>query len=227
MSNPIPPEFDKYAGRYEADLRESIPPVFSEDQYFSEYKVRYVARRIESRDSIRLLDFGCGVGLSLGLLNRQFPNMELWGYDVSVQSVEVARQRAMTAHLTSNLGDLPCAKFDVIFAANVFHHIPGAERMDALARCKSLLRTGGRMFLFEHNPFNPVTRLIFERCSYDAGAVMLYKREVLLLAEAVGLSVVQSNYTLFFPRQVAFLRPFERFLGWFPLGAQYCVEMAK
>ena len=99
--------------------------------------------------------------------------------------------------------------------------------MDALLKCKQLLRDGGSIFLFEHNPFNPVTRLIFERCAFDEGAVMLRLREVKALAESVGLSVTRSDYTLFFPRQLSFLRPMERLLGWLPLGAQYCVEMAK
>src|SRR5262249_50895625 len=111
--------------------------------------------------------------------------------------------------------------------ANVFHHIPCADRIAVMARCKSLMRTGGRLFLFEHNPLNPVTRRIFERCPFDQGATMLRRREALVLAEAVGLSVIRSEYTLFFPRQLRLLRPFERLLGWFPLGAQYCVEMTR
>ena len=227
MNKRTPPEFDHYAGRYEADLKQSIPSSLAEDQYFAEYKIRYVAHRIGSHDPMSLLDFGCGVGRSLCLLNKQFPNTELWGYDVSTQSVELARQHAKMAHLTSNLDDLPIAGLDVIFAANVFHHIPHAERMGALAQCKRLLRDNGRIFLFEHNPFNPVTRFIFERCPFDEGAVMLRRREAIALAEKVGLSVVRSDYTLFFPRQLSFLRPMERLLGWLPLGAQYCVEMAK
>lgn len=227
MSKSSPPEFDQYAGRYEADLQRSIPPAIADDRYFAEYKIRHVTRRIGGRASGKILDFGCGVGRSLGLLSEHFPRMELWGYDLSEQSIELARQRAPKARLTSNLTDLPEAAFDVIFAANVFHHIPAAERTGSLSRCKSLLRNGGRMFLFEHNPVNPVTRLIFERCPYDRGAEMLRRREALLLAQSVGMRVLRARYTLFFPRQVGFLRPIERLLGWLPLGAQYCVEMAK
>lgn len=226
MKKITPPEFDHYADRYETDLKKSIPVAFSEDQYFAEYKIRYIAHRIGVHAPKSLLDFGCGVGRSLGLLNTQFPDTELWGFDVSAQSVKLARQHAGTANLTSNLNDLPVGGLDVIFAANVFHHIPPKERMEALSHCKRLLRDGGRVFLFEHNPFNPVTRLIFERCAFDEGAVMLRLREVVKLAESVGLNVVRSDYTLFFPRQLSFLRPMERLLGWLPLGAQYCVEMA-
>lgn len=227
MSKSPPPEFDHYAGRYEEDLRQSMPEALAEDRYFAEYKVRHVARRTVSRKPARLLDYGCGIGRSLNLFAEMLPGVELWGYDVSARSVDLARERAPGAKLTSALDELPAAAFNVIFAANVFHHIPAAERAGALARCKALLGAGGRLFLFEHNPANPVTRLVFERCPYDRGAAMLPKREALQLAEAAGLRVLRSTYTLFFPRPVAFLRPLERLLGWLPLGAQYCVEMAK
>ena len=227
MSDFTPPEFDRYASRYEADLRQSIPSILAEDKYYAEYKIRHLACRIGNRELKRCLDFGCGVGLSLGLLHQRFPTTELWGYDVSSQSIAIARERAGMARLTSNLDDLPASGFDMIVSANVFHHIPGVAREDTLAKCKRLLRNSGIFFLFEHNPLNPVTRLVFERCPYDEGAVMLHRREVLRLAEAVGLEIVHSDYTLFFPRQLAFLRPVERMLGWLPLGAQYCVEMMK
>ena len=227
MNEPSPHEFDRHADRYEADMRQSIAAALADDQYFAEYKIRYVARRMQDNAPSRLLDFGCGIGRSLSLFHLQFPGAELWGYDVSPKSIEFARQRRAMAHLTSNLADLPLAEFDLIFAANVFHHIARSKRGEVLARCRDLLRNGGRIFVFEHNPFNPVTRLVFERCPFDKGASMLRRREVLLLAKEVGLNVLHSGYTLFFPRQVAVLRPLERMLEWLPLGAQYCVEMAK
>jgi SAM-dependent methyltransferase len=227
MNKPQPSEFDKYANRYESDLQESLPTALAEDQYFAAYKVNHIAYRLDGGELQRLLDFGCGVGRSLCLLNKQFPNAELWGYDISTQSVELARKRAVMAYLTSNLDDLPEAGFDAILAANVFHHIPPAERKDALLRGKKLLRDNGRLFVFEHNPFNPLTRLVFERCPYDKGAIMLPRRETLKLADEVGLRVIRSDYTLFFPPQLGRLRSLERLFGWLPLGAQYCVEMAK
>lgn len=227
MKVPVKPEFDEYASCYEAELRQSIPNILVEDAYFAEYKIRHIARRIRNENPLMILDFGCGIGRSLGLLRHQFPNAELWGFDVSEQSVDIARQRTEKLSLTCNLDELPLNAFDVILAANVFHHIPHDARLDAVEQCKRLLKVDGRFFLFEHNPFNPFTRLIFERCPYDQGATMLRRQEALKLAIAAGLVVIKSDYTLFFPRQLSPFRPFEKFLGWLPLGAQYCVEMAK
>jgi 2-polyprenyl-3-methyl-5-hydroxy-6-metoxy-1,4-benzoquinol methylase len=227
VTTPSTPEFDRYAERFEEDMRQTIPAAFAEGQYFTEYKILHVARRLLDQKVIRFLDFGCGIGHSLCFASVQFPNAEIWGYDVSTKCIELARQRVGMAKLTSNLDDLPSGGFDVVFAANVFHHIPLVDRKAMMARCKNLLRTGGRIFLFEHNPLNPMTRRIFERCAFDTGAVMLHRGEVLQLAEVVGLKIGHADYTLFFPRQLAFLRLLERMLGWLPLGAQYCVEMVN
>lgn len=227
MINPSTPEFDQYAARFEEDMRRTIPAAFAEGQYFAEYKIRHVARRLLDQRVTSFLDFGCGIGHSLGYASALFPDAEIWGYDESSKCIELARQRIGMAKLTSNLDDVPTGGFDVVFAANVFHHIPFANRKAALARCKRLLRTGGRIFLFEHNPMNPITRRIFERCAFDKAAVMLDRREALQLGAAVGLKILHADYTLFFPRQLAFLRPLESMLGWLPFGAQYCVEMVK
>ena len=218
-------DFDRYAEGYEDALRKSIPKVLVEEQYFVEYKIRHVARCVLGKEVKKFLDFGCGIGQSLCVANRHFPNAELWGYDVSAECIAVAKQRAKIVKLTSSLDDLPSESFDVVFVANVFHHIPSSERIRVMQRCKSLLRDDGRIFMFEHNPFNPVTRWVFQRCPFDEGAVMLLRSEAFALAKAAGLRLIRSDYTLFFPRQLGFLRLFEPMLGWFPLGAQYCVEM--
>ncbi len=226
----LPPEFDRHAATYEADLHDSLPAALAEDRYFAEYKVRHVVRRLgatAARMDLRLLDYGCGIGRSLAIFREALASAELWGYDPSPRSIEKASHQSGGARLTSDAQDLPAAAFDVVFAANVFHHIPAAERAAALAGCGELLRAGGRVFLFEHNPLNPATRWVFERCPFDRGARMLARREACALAAAARLRIVHSPYTLFFPKPLAFLRPLERTLGWLPLGAQYCVEMEK
>jgi len=221
------PEFDKYADKYEFNLNESIPLALSEDNYFSKYKVDYVKRRLGKDIPDKILDFGCGIGLSLSILNSQFQKSDIWGYDLSKKSLDIAKNRVENITLTNDCESLPDNSFDMIFIANVFHHIPVNERGKALLLCKKLLSSRGKIFLFEHNPLNPLTRMIFERCPYDKGASMLLKREILHLAGKSGLSTVRSDYTLFLPKQFSFLRVLESKLGWLPLGAQYCVEMSK
>ena len=221
------PEFDQYAGQYDRILGEAIPEGLNEDSYFAEYKIALMAARLKGRNPIHILDFGCGAGRSLPYLDQYFPKAELWGYDVSPASLKVAAERVPRAKLFLDWSAVASMRFDVIVAANVFHHIPSAQRPQALAQCYEALVAGGQMFLFEHNPFNPATRWIFERCPFDADAEMLSLRTALDLARKAGFLSERHGYTLFFPRPLAFLRRLEPWLIRIPLGAQYYIQMAK
>jgi len=221
------PEFDQYAEAYDRLMGETIPEGLNEDGYFAEYKIALMARRSGASKPRRILDFGCGAGRSLPYLADYFPDAELWGYDVSPASLAIAAQRVPKARLFFDWSGLGETRFDVIIAANVFHHIPPAQRLPALSQCQQALADNGQMFLFEHNPYNPATRWIFERCPFDADAEMFSLKTALGLAKQAGFSATQQGYTLFFPRPLARLRPLEPLLKHLPLGAQYYVQMAK
>ncbi len=221
------PEFDQYAVQYGRILGETIPEELNEDGYFAEYKIALMAKRMAGKTPGHILDFGCGVGRSLPYLDRYFPKAELWGYDVSPASLKIAAERVPRAKLFSDWNAFTDMRFDAIIAANVFHHILPAHRQQALVQCYESLAAEGQMFLFEHNPFNPATRWIFERCPFDADAEMLSLKTALVLARKAGFHSEQHGYTLFFPRPLAFLRRLEPWLIHFPIGAQYYVQMAK
>lgn len=221
------PEFDRYAEQYDRLMQEAIPDGLNEDGYFAEYKVALMAQRLSPAKPRRILDFGCGAGRGLPFLAQYFPDAELWGYDVSPESLKFAAQRAPAARLLSDWDTLGDTRFDAIIAANVFHHIPPEQRRQALEQCRNALTDGGQMFLFEHNPYNPATRWVFERCPFDADAEMFSLSEALRLARDAGFSAAQQGYTLFFPRPLAFLRGLEPMLKRLPLGAQYYVQMEK
>jgi SAM-dependent methyltransferase len=221
------PEFDQFASQYDHVLGEAIPEALNEDGYFAEYKIALMASRFGNRKPARILDFGCGAGRSLPYLEQYFPDAELFGYDLSSASLEIAAKHTPRARLFSDWGEIADMHFDAIVAANVFHHIPVAQRREALVKCRQILAEGGQMFLFEHNPFNPLTRWIFERCPFDVDAEMLNMRSALELSREAGFNSEQHGYTLFFPRQLAFMRRIEPWLKRIPFGAQYYVQMAS
>ena len=221
------PEFDQYAEQYDRLVGETIPESLNEDGYFAKYKIALMAARLGNKKPGRILDFGCGAGRSLPYLDQYFPEAELWGYDVSPVSLKIAAQRVPRAKLFSDWDAIADMHFDVIVAANVFHHIPPDQRQQMLARCCESLCADGQMFLFEHNPLNPATRWIFERCPLDANAEMLSLRTALELTGKAGFHSEQHGYTLFFPRPLAFMRRLEPWLIRLPLGAQYYVQAAK
>lgn len=220
-------EFDRFARQYDEVLSESIPLGMDEDAYFAEYKIVLAAQLTADKKVTRILDFGCGAGRSLPYLARYFPGADLVGFDLSDESLRVAKTRQPDAALYSEWGHLADIRFDLIFAANVFHHIPPAVQLEALLKCKDAMTDSGDMLVFEHNPINPVTRWVFERCPFDVGAEMISKRKMKLLSRNAGMRVAEQGYTLFFPRQLRAFRSVEQHLTWLPLGAQYYVRLEK
>ena len=86
-----------------------------------------------------------------------------------------------------------------------------------------LLAPGGRLFVFEHNPLNPVTRRAVAACDFDDDAVLLWPWQARRVLRSAGLRDVRLDYIVFFPRSLARLRPLEPRLAWLPLGAQVMV----
>ena len=90
-----------------------------------------------------------------------------------------------------------------------------------------LLSDEGSLFVFEHNPFNPVTRRIVNTCPFDRGAVLLRPKEVSDLVRGTGLETKERGYCLFFPGFLRGLRRLEKYLFWLPLGGQYYFKAFK
>lgn len=217
-------EFDKYAESYSSDLKNSIPAGFRTIEYFSTYKVE-LAKRLVGKTPSRILDFGCGIGQCSLHLVRKFTQSEVVGFDVSEDSLSIARPRVPHANFTSNWDLVASQKYDLIFTSNVFHHIDPEEHLLWLGRLKAILSSGGSLVIFEHNPINPLTRIVFKRCIFDQDATMIGQVNFLKLAEKSGFRNRRSKYTLFFPGPLKFLAPLEKFLGWLPLGAQYYLAL--
>jgi len=90
-----------------------------------------------------------------------------------------------------------------------------------LGQLKRLLRPGGLMAIFEHNPVNPVTRYIVATCPFDEKAVLIPAGDFVRRQRQAGFSKVEAAYTGFFPGALKALRPMERFMTALPVGAQY------
>ncbi len=212
-------EFDAHAGSY-ADMHASSVKASGEDPaYFSEYKQKWLERMF-SDDRRPVLDFGCGIGNLTHLLERSFP--EVHGFDPSKKSVEMARTRATKATFFDDKATLPRDTYGTIVLANVLHHVPVAARRDLVAELVTLLAKGGRLVIFEHNPLNPVTVNAVQACAFDVDAVLLFPWEVKRLLDDSGLVGRKLDYIVFFPRQLARLRPLEPYMKGLPLGAQVC-----
>ncbi len=222
-------EFDKFADEYLAIHTENLKLSGETPDYFARYKIDELRRRWSAghRPEPRaILDFGSGVGASLPHLARAFPTAALTAIDVSERSLEISKQRYPELGrrvLYSGDGELPleAAGFDLIFTACVFHHIDAAQHVELFGRLRKLLRPGGALVVFEHNPVNPVTRYIVATCPFDANAVLIPGPVLKARLGEAGFTTVEVRYTGFFPRALAALRSAEPWLAWLPVGAQH------
>lgn len=214
-------DFDDYTANYNQLLHQQTGFFASDDAYFATYKIQIVREYI-LEEPRRILEFGCGIGRNIRFLCEAFHSAEIMGSDVSDMSLEVARTENPSIFFWQE-GDADAAQgdFDLILVAGVFHHIPPSERVAVARLLFSRLVPGGLVFVFEHNPYNPVTRRIVSNCPYDEDAVLLKPGELKDLLWQGGLAVEEWRFSLFFPQWLKPALPLERYIGWLPLGGQY------
>lgn len=226
MSNPKV-DFDDYTDNYNSLLRESTCFFTESEAYFAKYKVDII-RRVVPVSTKRLLEYGCGIGRNIPYLLRAFPDATITGSDISAASLEIACKENPGIEFFIEQTDTASGDpFEVIIIAGVFHHIPVNERPAVMKTLFQRLAPGGTIVIFEHNPFNPVTRKIFNDCPYDRDAVLLKPSELKKLLEDAVLSMRRSAYCLFVPPSLAALFPLEAKLAWLPLGGQYWVKATR
>lgn len=223
-------EFDRHAADYSRILDTSVALSGYDARYFDEYKIREIHRVLASSGILtatpRILNFGCGIGKSEQICSRYFPGCLLFSTDISPESVRIATKENSTltnaVFAVSDGRQVPFDEmFDIIFCAGVFHHIPENERIPVLSELLGKLSPNGRLFVFEHNPWNPVTRRVVESCPLDVNARLITPPEMTRLLRQAGFSRIMRRFIVFFPRSLRLLAPLERLLGWCPLGAQY------
>ncbi len=237
--NPPQSEFDAYAADYSAGMDVGLKRCLgSSAESFIEVKASWLLRYLErfplrgNAASPRLLDYGCGAGTLLHVLSKMKFPAALSGCDVSQEMLKEASKRWPQGEPTRFElieGRAPYAdrSFDLVVISAVMHHVEIPQRNQVYADALRLLSTGGRLIVFEHNPYNPVTQWVVRHTPIDQNAIMLRPGEVVRGLNAIGKVATRTEYLMFFPPRLTLLRPCERLLAWFPLGAQYAVAAEK
>jgi SAM-dependent methyltransferase len=210
-------KFDAYASEYERLHAESVAVTGEETDYFAQYKVDCLVRKGVALDA-EILDFGCGIGNVTTKLAERFSRVQ--GYEPSALSALKAQSRAPTATIHDDLSRVPDAHFSTAVLSCVLHHVPPLERARLLEGLMQKLAPGGRLFVFEHNPLNPLTRRAVAQCAFDDDAILLWPWEARKLLRSAGFERVALDYIVFFPKFLGFLRGLEPKLAWLAAGAQ-------
>jgi ubiquinone/menaquinone biosynthesis C-methylase UbiE len=228
-----PSEFDKYAKSYHEVLSRKIKFTGGTSESYARYKTRIVAARLTTQKVDCILDLGCGDGLMDIYFRKLFSNTELIGLDVSTDSIAVAKERHI-AQCTFMSFDganipLPDQRVDVVFMSCVLHHVPQGQQAGLLHECARVLKPGGCLFIFEHNPFNPITRRVVQDCVFDKDALLIAASNLKALVLLSGFQQARVRYTLFFPRHniFALFHKLERYMAGVPFGGQYYLSAIK
>jgi ubiquinone/menaquinone biosynthesis C-methylase UbiE len=150
--------------------------------------------------------------------------------DVSRKSLDLGRSRfgeiAEFIHFDGGEPPIPDKSIDIILCACVFHHIPHDQHQKILVGLRRKLSERGLLFLFEHNPLNPLTVRAVDTCPFDENAKLITSWKLSESLKLAGFATVETRFRIFFPGLLRKLRPLETYLYWLPLGAQYCLIAA-
>ncbi len=228
-------EFDKFADEYRSLHEADLTASGEAPEYFAEYKMKDLRRLIgetaPAAEGGRFLDFGGGVGTAVPFFRKHLPRARLTCVDVSLKSLGVGTTRfgEHTRFVAFDGVQLPFADaiFDGAFAACVFHHIPPDAHAALFSELRRVLKSGGLLMIYEHNPLNPLTVRAVNACPFDENAILIRASVLRAGVERSGFREARTRYRVFFPRSLQWLRVMENRLWWLPMGAQYFVAGRK
>ncbi|SDO79284.1 class I SAM-dependent methyltransferase [Phyllobacterium sp. OV277] len=221
-------EFDAYKSSYADAVNKSISFSGLNVDFFIRAKavrlVDILRKHIGDPTELSILDVGCGVGTYHPLLRGQVGKIS--GIDPSAECISEAESNNPDVAYKSFDGKQiphPDASFDAAFAICVMHHVPPSDWTYFSSELARVTRPGGLVVLFEHNPYNPLTRRAVNTCPFDADAVLLTKKTASQYLQGAGLRDVDGRYILTVPAIKGVMRKVDDAFGQLPFGAQYFV----
>jgi SAM-dependent methyltransferase len=225
-------EFDRFSKNYEAVHNRTLPPGASSHDFVvqkAETANQWAETCFPDKSGLSVLDFGCGTGRVLARLADLSWCDSLAGVDESAASLDAVREamkdKSKPLVLGRSMMELgPDKRYDFIFMFNVLHHIPPPDREKLIGQVREGLADGGILAVWEHNPFNPMTRLLVALSPLDKNVHLISCRQVDRLMRLSGLECRNSRYVNCLPpRMIKFsmVRWIEGALSGVPAGSQY------
>jgi SAM-dependent methyltransferase len=117
-----------------------------------------------------VLDAGCGTGQLAAAIAAQ--GFDVFGVDLSASMVARARQRGLAGTYAGITTALPFAdgSFDLALTVATLHHLETPERVAAtVSEMGRVVKPGGCVVLWDHNPSNPYWPILMKRVPQDSG----------------------------------------------------------
>jgi ubiquinone/menaquinone biosynthesis C-methylase UbiE len=221
-------EFDRFDGTYNQKLDPLLNPIGASSEEFGQAKAIWLnsfsERYCGPRRQLSVLEVGCGNGNLTVHLQDQFAQLD--GCDISDVLINEAKERVPAANFKLSQANEPLPypdqSYHIVAIACVLHHMKDAEFPLLFSEVRRVLKPGGWLLIFEHNPLNPVTRYIVANCDLDRDVERLITPNALRAASVqAGFGQHRTNYISFFPGKLQRFSPLEAWLNWLPLGGQY------
>ena len=145
------------------------------------------------KDGALVADVGCGYGSSMIIMAKAFPKSRFFGYDYHLESIEWARNEAVTANVSGNTTfevalakDYPRNQFDLVTFFDCLHDM--GDPLGAAKHVHQSLKPDGTWMIVEpysnesvEDNLNPVGRIF-----YNASSMICVPSS---LAQEVGLGL--------------------------------------
>lgn len=111
---------------------------------------------------IKVLEVGCGSGISTKLIGKSKSKIDLVAVDASKQFIDYAQKNYETENIMFGCQDVTClsyedGSFDFVVMHNVIEHIPNPQK--ALEEIARVLKKGGNALIMSPNHLSPITPL--------------------------------------------------------------------
>src|ERR1035441_6900417 len=210
-SHPPRVELEPHKETYRQEIQDSISFVGQDLDFFTQVKVDYLLsltrRFVGDPSRLKILDVGCGVGITDRHLVGRY--RKLYGVDLSPGVVRKAKKwnpKASYRHYAGKTLPYDAGSMDVCFAICVMHHVVPGGLEKFVGEMARVTKKGGLIAVFEHNPWNPLTQVAVSRCDMDDDAILLRSGKVERLMGLAPLKVVEKKYILFTPFRGGFFR---------------------
>lgn len=190
-------------------------------QYFDKIRADYINKYLDiyfPKINLNILEAGCGQSHINKFINK---NHKIIGIDLSFKML--LKHTNKNRLLNSDIFNLPFQhnSIDIILLINTLHHLNRKKISMLFSEFKRIIRKDGIILICEHNPYNPVTQIIFKNCSFDKGCKLLSPSAIKKICIETKINYLKTDFILFFPENLKLFIGFERYLNKIPFGVQY------
>lgn len=177
----------------------SIEDIYEKWKYQNEYRIKYLEKDVHIRKGEKILDFGCGYGFLMEMLNAKGYDVE--GVEISEDRLNVIKNRQGTLEKVKSFNlfdsDIPnecIERYGTILAFHVIEHI--TEPVRFLKKMGEMMKMGGDLLLEMPNIDNILMDISpeFNDYNYIRDHVAYYTPELIKkVVEQAGFEVVTQK----------------------------------